>query len=141
MGQEGTWKSYPWIVKADPYTVFIPQRLRYILRHQPIPATGAYMENCKHVRMGSMAVWRLFRELHSVHSSTILILARRSCPFIMEHIRTSENTVRTNLSHGVCISTASAGLRAGRRSEQCQKISTFSACISPEHAPTTWRRR
>merc|ERR1712087_441596 len=39
-----------------------------------------------------MAVWRLFRELHSVHSSTILILARRSCPFIMEHIRTSENT-------------------------------------------------
>jgi hypothetical protein len=50
--QEGTWKSYPWIVKADPYTVFIPQRLQYILRHQPIPATGAYMENCKHVRMG-----------------------------------------------------------------------------------------
>merc|ERR1712039_871224 len=50
--QEGTWRSYPWIVKADPYTVFIPQRLQYILRHQPIPATGAYMENCKHVRMG-----------------------------------------------------------------------------------------
>jgi len=52
MKQEGTWKSYPWIVKADPYTVFIPRRLQYILRHQPIPANGAYMENCKHVRMG-----------------------------------------------------------------------------------------
>jgi len=50
--QEGAWKNYPWMVKADPYTVFIPQRLRYILRHQPIPASGVYMENCRHARMG-----------------------------------------------------------------------------------------
>jgi len=57
--QEGTWKSYPWIVKADVYSVFIPRRLQYILRHQPIPANGAYMENCKYQRMsfhGSLEV-------------------------------------------------------------------------------------
>merc|ERR1711920_920635 len=87
------------------------------------------------------AVWRLFQELHGAHSSTILILARRSCPFITDRILTSENTARTSSSHGVCISTVSAGFQAGRRSEQCQKISTFSVCISPEHAPTTRRRR
>jgi len=50
--QEGTWKKYPWIIKADVYTVFIPRRLEYVLRHQPVPSNGVYMENCQHVRMG-----------------------------------------------------------------------------------------
>jgi len=50
--QEGTWKGYGWTVKVDPYTVFIPQRLRDLLVHQAVPASGAYLENCKHVRMG-----------------------------------------------------------------------------------------
>merc|ERR1719367_2287199 len=50
--QEGTWKGYAWTVKVDPYTVFIPQRLRDLLVHQAVPANGAYLENCKHVRMG-----------------------------------------------------------------------------------------
>ena len=30
------WKSFPWIAKADPSTVFIPQRLREIVRRQEI---------------------------------------------------------------------------------------------------------
>jgi len=50
--EEGTYKNYAWTVKADPYTVFIPQRLQSILAHQPVPPNGAYLENCKHVRMG-----------------------------------------------------------------------------------------
>jgi len=50
--QEGTWKGYGWTVKVDPYTVFIPQRLRDVLVHLAVPASGAYLENCKHVRMG-----------------------------------------------------------------------------------------
>merc|ERR1712217_809705 len=37
---------------GDPYTVFIPQRLRSLLLHQPVATNGVYMENCKHVRMG-----------------------------------------------------------------------------------------
>ena len=39
-------------MEADPYTVFIPQRLRDLLLHQPVATNGVYMENCKHVRMG-----------------------------------------------------------------------------------------
>jgi len=50
--QEGTWKGYAWTVKVDPYTVFIPQRLRDLVVHQAVPEAGAYLENCKHVRMG-----------------------------------------------------------------------------------------
>jgi len=49
---EGTWKKYAWTIKADPYTVFIAHRLQYILRHQAVPASGVYLENCKYVRMG-----------------------------------------------------------------------------------------
>ena len=58
-----------------------------------------------------MAVWKLVREVHSVHSSSIVSPARRSCPFIKELVRTSENTVGTNMSHGVCISPESAGMK------------------------------
>jgi len=46
------WKSFPWVVKADPSTVFIPQRLREIVRWQVVTESGVYMENCKYVRMG-----------------------------------------------------------------------------------------
>jgi len=54
------WKSFPWIAKADPSTVFIPQRLREIVRRQVVTASGVYMENCKYVRMsfhGSLEVY------------------------------------------------------------------------------------
>merc|ERR1712039_761281 len=50
--EEGSWAGYPWTVKADLYTVFIPQRLRDIVVHQPVTAEGIYLENCKGVRMG-----------------------------------------------------------------------------------------
>jgi len=46
------WKSFPWVVKADPSTVFIPQRLREIVRWQVVTESGVYMENCKYARMG-----------------------------------------------------------------------------------------
>jgi len=46
------WKSFPWVVKADPSTVFIPQRLREIVRRQAVTESGIYMENCKYARMG-----------------------------------------------------------------------------------------
>jgi hypothetical protein len=49
---EGTWAAFPWIVKADLYTVFIPSRLRMLLVRQPVTSEGVYMENCKGVRMG-----------------------------------------------------------------------------------------
>jgi hypothetical protein len=52
MRWKGTWSKYDWTIKLDPYTVFIPQRLRSLLVHQPVPPNGAYMENCKHTRMG-----------------------------------------------------------------------------------------
>jgi len=54
-----TWKSFSWVVKADPFTVFIPSRLRSILSHQMVTPSGVYMENCKYVRMslhGSLEV-------------------------------------------------------------------------------------
>merc|ERR1711953_104872 len=53
------WKSFPWVVKADPSTVFIPQRLRELVRYQLVTEQGVYMENCKYVRMsfhGSLEV-------------------------------------------------------------------------------------
>jgi len=46
------WKSFPWVAKADPSTVFIPQRLRDIVGRQVVTESGVYMENCKYVRMG-----------------------------------------------------------------------------------------
>jgi len=46
------WKSFPWVAKADPSTVFIPQRLRELVRYQVVTESGVYMENCKYVRMG-----------------------------------------------------------------------------------------
>jgi len=49
---EAVYQHYAWTVKVDPYTVFVPQRLRSILAYQPVPSNGAYLENCKHVRMG-----------------------------------------------------------------------------------------
>jgi len=52
MRWKGTYAKYDWTIKADPYTVFIPQRLRDLLLHQPVATNGVYMENCKHVRMG-----------------------------------------------------------------------------------------
>jgi len=56
---QDTWRSFSWVVKADPFTVFIPSRLRSILSRQLVTPTGVYMENCKYVRMslhGSLEV-------------------------------------------------------------------------------------
>jgi len=41
-----------WTVKADPDTVFLPERLRARLSAQPVPATGIYLEHCKEVSFG-----------------------------------------------------------------------------------------
>lgn len=54
-----TWPSFPWIVKSDPTAIFIPQRLRLILRYQRVTERGIFLENCKDVRMsfhGSLEV-------------------------------------------------------------------------------------
>ena len=49
--QQTTWKSYPWIVKSDPSAVFIPQRLREVLKVQHVTQNGIFLENCKDTRM------------------------------------------------------------------------------------------
>jgi hypothetical protein len=57
--QATTWKSFPWIVKADPTAVFLPERLRAILAHQHVTDQGVFLENCKFARMsfhGSLEV-------------------------------------------------------------------------------------
>merc|ERR1712242_252322 len=41
-----------WTVKADPDTVFLPERLSARLAAQPVPATGLYIEHCKEVDFG-----------------------------------------------------------------------------------------
>jgi len=57
--KQAPWGSFEWVVKADPVTVFIPARLRYLLSTQLVTAKGVYMENCNYVRMsfhGSLEV-------------------------------------------------------------------------------------
>jgi hypothetical protein len=57
--QATTWKSFPWIVKSDPPSVFIPQRLRQVLSYQHVTQNGIFLENCKDTRMsfhGSLEV-------------------------------------------------------------------------------------
>jgi hypothetical protein len=57
--QETTWQSFPWTVKADPASVFIPQRLRQLLSYQLVTQNGVFLENCKDTRMsfhGSLEV-------------------------------------------------------------------------------------
>jgi len=57
--QQTTWKSFPWIVKSDPPSVFIPDRLRDLLSHQHVTQNGIFLENCKGSRMsfhGSLEV-------------------------------------------------------------------------------------
>jgi len=41
-----------WTVKVDPTTIFLPIRLRKILKHQKQTYAGIYLENCKWVRYG-----------------------------------------------------------------------------------------
>jgi hypothetical protein len=41
-----------WTVKADPTTIFLPIRLRKILKTQKVTEAGVYLENCKYVRYG-----------------------------------------------------------------------------------------
>jgi len=56
---QNTYASFEWQVKADPVTVFIPARLRYLLSTQMVTQKGVYMENCNYVRMslhGSLEV-------------------------------------------------------------------------------------
>lgn len=58
--KDTNWKSFPWVVKADPSTVFIPQRLRELVSRQVVTPNGVFMENCKYVRMsfhGSLEVF------------------------------------------------------------------------------------
>merc|ERR1712137_1265759 len=46
--QQTTWKSWPWIVKSDPSAVFIPQRLREVLKFQHVTQNGIFLQNCRH---------------------------------------------------------------------------------------------
>jgi len=57
--KQTTWRSFPWIVKADPSAVFIPQRLRELVKYQRSTENGVFFENCKTTRMsfhGSLEV-------------------------------------------------------------------------------------
>jgi hypothetical protein len=51
IGSEGTYKDYGWMVKADPDTVFFPERLRWIVSViNPITSVsenGAFLNNCQ----------------------------------------------------------------------------------------------
>lgn len=44
--------SMTWTIKADPDTLFLPDRLRARLKNQPVPQTGVYIEHCKSVNYG-----------------------------------------------------------------------------------------
>merc|ERR1719189_1558414 len=50
--QDGHYANYDWTVKVDPTTIFLPIRLRKILRDQKQTDKGIYLENCKYVRWG-----------------------------------------------------------------------------------------
>jgi len=48
--QDGHFRAYDWIVKADPDTMFIPDRIRQIIRALPedVPLdSGVLLKNCK----------------------------------------------------------------------------------------------
>lgn len=53
---EGTYKSCAWTVKTDPDCVFIPVRLRPVLREVSIAEGGTYINNCKYGMHGPMEV-------------------------------------------------------------------------------------
>jgi len=50
--EQNVFKDYDWTVKVDPTTVFLPIRLRKILKTQKQTDNGVYLENCKYVRYG-----------------------------------------------------------------------------------------
>merc|ERR1740123_81786 len=57
--QQTTWKSWSWIMKSDPSAVFIPQRLREVLKFQQETQNGIFLENRKDKRLrfhGSLEV-------------------------------------------------------------------------------------
>jgi hypothetical protein len=51
VGKEGDYRRYGWLAKADPDTVFFPERLRWIVRAlNPITSAaknGAFLNNCQ----------------------------------------------------------------------------------------------
>jgi len=52
MQEEGEYKDYDWVVKADADAVFLPARLLDTLKTQPVTDKGIYLENCKKVMYG-----------------------------------------------------------------------------------------
>ena len=50
---EGSWSKHDWVVKVDPWSVFMPQRLVDFLATQSTTATGNYYETCEFVQEGA----------------------------------------------------------------------------------------
>jgi len=53
-------RTSDWIVKVDADAVFVPKRLKTMMKGQPLSATGVYIENCKEVQwglFGNLEVW------------------------------------------------------------------------------------
>ena len=50
--QDGHHANYDWTVQVDVTTIFLPIRLRTILKDQKQTDSGVYLENCKWVRYG-----------------------------------------------------------------------------------------
>jgi len=52
IGQAGVWARHDWVVKVDADAVFFANKLVESLRGMPVPAEGAYLENCPFVEYG-----------------------------------------------------------------------------------------
>jgi hypothetical protein len=55
--QEGRFEYHSWTVKVDPDSVFLPERLRGILKHYSERPNGVYVNNCKYGLHGPVEVF------------------------------------------------------------------------------------
>jgi len=56
--EEAAWERFDWTVKVDVDTVFLPQRLRYVLlSHPDTHPRGMYLVNCRYGLHGSIEVF------------------------------------------------------------------------------------
>jgi len=53
---DGRFRYHRWTVKVDPDAVFLPKRLRLVLRTFPEPAVGVYFNNCEDGLVSSIEV-------------------------------------------------------------------------------------
>ena len=85
---EAVYQHYAWTVKVDPYTVFVPQ---------PVPSNGAYLENCKHVRMGFHGSMEVVSKEAFATFLTNMDRCTTELPIKMERTHISDIMVRTSL--------------------------------------------